>query len=145
MIDVSWFISLPFSQTSTPLSWVLLSWKHVDKIRNHYKGSKIRIFDLEPNALLPNDKIRNHYKGSKIRITLSIEYLKTRTLFEIRITPQARSIISSLNGYCWSNISMQEHLLEIRITPQASLIMSSLNDSTCNLNYIEFQRNFAIG
>ena len=34
--------------------------------------------------------IRNHYKESKIRITLLIEYLKARTLFEIRITPQAR-------------------------------------------------------
>ena len=51
------------------------------------------------------DKIRNQYKGNKIRITLLIEYLKTRTLFEIRITPQARSIMSSLNDYCWSNIS----------------------------------------
>ena len=40
---------------------------------------------------------------------------------------------------------MQEHLIEIRITPQAKLIMSNLNDSTCNLNYIELQRNLAIG
>ena len=46
------------------------------------------------------DTIRNHYKGNKIRITLLIEYLKTRTLFEIRITPQARSIMSSLNDSC---------------------------------------------
>ena len=58
------------------------------------------ISDLEPEALIPNDKIRNHYKGSKIRITLLIEYLKARTLFEIRITLQARSIMSSLNDYC---------------------------------------------
>ena len=47
-----------------------------------------------------DDMVRNHYKGSKIRITLLIEYHKTRTLFEIRITPQARSIISSLNDSC---------------------------------------------
>ena len=46
------------------------------------------------------DKIRNQYKGNKIRNTLLIEYLKTRTLFEIRITPQARSIMSSLNDFC---------------------------------------------
>jgi len=91
------------------------------------------------------DKIRNQYKGNKIRITLLIEYLKTRILFEIWITPQARSIMSSLNNSCWLNIWRQEHLLEIRITPQARLIMSSLNDSTCNLNYIELQRNLAIG
>ena len=44
--------------------------------------------------------IRNHYKGSKIQITLLIEYLKTRTLFKIRITLQARSIMSSLNDSC---------------------------------------------
>ena len=43
------------------------------------------------------------------------------------------------------NISKQEHLIEIRITSQARLIMSSLNDSTCNLNYIELQRNLVIG
>ena len=42
----------------------------------------------------------NHYKGSKIRMTLLIEYLKARTLFEIQITPQARSIMSSLNDSC---------------------------------------------
>ena len=71
----------------------------------------------------------NQPKGSKIRIFLLIEYLKTRTLLEIRITPQARSIMSSLNDSCWSNISTQEHLIEIRITPQAWLIMSSLNDT----------------
>ena len=103
------------------------------------------ISDLEPEALIPNDKIRNHYKGSKIRITLLIEYLKARTLFEIRITLEARSIMSSFNDSCWSNISRQEHLIEIRISPQARLIMSSLNDSTCNLNYMELQRNLAIG
>ena len=84
--------------------------------------------------------IWDHYKGSEIQITLLIEYLKTRTLFEIRITPQVRSIMSSLNNSCWSNISKQEHLFEIRITPQARLIMSSLNDSTCNLKYIELHR-----
>ena len=76
------------------------------------------------------------------RITLLIEYLKTRTLFEIWITPQARSIMSSLNDSCWS---ISRHLLEIWITPQARLIISSLNDSTCNLNYIELQRNLVIG
>ena len=69
--------------------------------------------------LLKNRRLQvicgNHYKGSKIRIILLIEYLKARTLFEIRITPQTR------------------------------LIMSSLNDSTCNLNYVELQRNLAIG
>ena len=42
----------------------------------------------------------NHYKGSKIQITLLIEYLKAKTLFEIRITPQARSIMFSLNDSC---------------------------------------------
>ena len=42
----------------------------------------------------------NHYKENKIRITLLIEYLKTITLFEIRIIPQARSIMSSLNDSC---------------------------------------------
>ena len=89
--------------------------------------------------------IRNHYKGSKIRITLLIECLKARILFEIQITPEARLIMSSFNDSCWSNISRQEHLIEIRITPQARLIMSSLNDSTCNLNYIELQRNLVIG
>ena len=46
------------------------------------------------------DIIRNQYKGNKTRITLLIEYLKARTLFEIRITPQARSIMSSLNDSC---------------------------------------------
>ena len=40
----------------------------------------------------------NHYKGSKIQITLLIEYLKARTLFEIRITPPERSILSSNLG-----------------------------------------------
>ena len=60
-------------------------------------------------------KIRNQYKGNKIRINLLFEYLNARILFEIRTTPQARSI------------------------------MSSLNDSTCNINYIELQRNLAIG
>ena len=38
------------------------------------------ISDLEPKALISNDKIRNQYKGNKIRITLLIEYLKARTL-----------------------------------------------------------------
>ena len=61
----------------------------------------------------------NHYKGSKIRITLLIEYLKVKILFEIRITPQAKSIMFSLNDSCWLNISMRENLFEIRITPQA--------------------------
>ena len=42
----------------------------------------------------------NHYKGSKIRITLLIKYLNARTLFEIRITSQARLIMSSLNDSC---------------------------------------------
>ena len=84
-------------------------------------------------------------RKSMERIILLIEYLKARILFEIRITPQARSIMSSLNDSYWSNILMQEYLIEIRITPQARLIMSSLNDSTCNLNYIELQRNLAIG
>ena len=42
----------------------------------------------------------NHYKVSKIHIILSIEYLKARILFEIRIFPQARSIMSSLNDSC---------------------------------------------
>ena len=41
------------------------------------------ISDLEPEPLIPNDKIRNKYKGNKIQITLFIEYLKARTLFEI--------------------------------------------------------------
>ena len=75
----------------------------------------------------------NHYKGSKIQITLLIKYLKARILFEIRITSQARSIISSLNDSCLFSISMQEHLFEIRITPQARLIKSSLSDSAYNL------------
>ena len=57
------------------------------------------------NMSTTDDKIRNNYKGNKIRITLLIEYLKARTLFEIKITPQARSIMSSLNDSCWSNIS----------------------------------------
>ena len=52
-------------------------------------------------------------QGSKIRITLLIEYLKVRTLFEIRITLQTK------------------------------LILSSLNDSTCNLNYIELQKKLS--
>ena len=51
------------------------------------------------------DKIRNQYKGNKIQITLLIEYLKARKLFEIQITPQARLIMSSLNDSCCSNIS----------------------------------------
>ena len=51
----------------------------------------------ERQCIIEGDKIRNQYKGNKIRITLLIEYLKTRILFEIRITPQARSIMSSLN------------------------------------------------
>ena len=78
---------------------------------------------LEDWELMPRkstkkyDKIRNQYKENKIRITLLIEYLKTRILSEIRITPQARLIMSSLNDSCWSNISKQEHLFEIRITP----------------------------
>ena len=42
----------------------------------------------------------NHYKGSKTQITLLIEYFKAKTLFEIRITLQARSIMSSLNDSC---------------------------------------------
>ena len=44
----------------------------------------------EGNECQLGDKISNHYKGSKIWITLLIEYLKVRTLFEIRITSQAR-------------------------------------------------------
>ena len=44
--------------------------------------------------------IWNQPKRGKIQITLLIEYLKARTLCEIRITPQARSIISSLNDSC---------------------------------------------
>ena len=103
------------------------------------------VFPLLSFANKHFDKIRNQYKGNKIRITLLIEYLKARTLFEIRITPHAKSIMSSLNNSCWSNISRQEHLFEIRITPQARLIMSSLNDSTRNLNYVELQRNLVIG
>ena len=68
------------------------------KIKTNWKETqKKHISDLEPEALIPNDKIRNHYKESKIRITLLIEYLKARILSEIRITPQARSIMSSLN------------------------------------------------
>ena len=85
----------------------------------------------------------NPYKGSKIWIILLIEYLKARILFEIRITRQARLIMSSLNDSCWSNISTQEHLFEIRITPQARLIMSSSNDSRCSLNYIELQKKLS--
>ena len=34
--------------------------------------------------------------------------------------------MSTLNDPCWSNISRQEHLIEIRITQQARSIMSSL-------------------
>ena len=45
-----------------------------------------------------SDKIRNHYKGSKIRITLLIEYLKPRTLclrFE-SLQKQDRSCLASM-------------------------------------------------
>ena len=69
----------------------------------------------------------NHYQGSKIRITLFIEYLKTITLFEIRFTPQTKSITSSLNDSCWSIISMQEHLCW------------DSNHSTSKINHVELE------
>ena len=87
----------------------------------------------------------NNTRGIRFGLPCSSNISRQEHLIEIRITPQARSIMSSLNDSCWSNISTQEHLFEIRITSQARLIMSSLNDSTCNLNYIELQRNLAIG
>ena len=88
----------------------------VNKNQIEKKMQRKHISDLEPEALIPNDKIR---KSTTRRVQFGLP--------------------------CWSNISRQEHLIEVRITPQARLIMSSLNDSTCNLNYIEWQRNLAIG
>ena len=85
-----WSSSKLVNQGKITKSCILL-WKSV--ILNK---RQLRIF------MIHCDKIRNHYKGNKIRITLLIEYLKAITLFEISITPQARSIISSLNDSCWS-------------------------------------------
>ena len=119
---------------------------YTSSLRNRFRMTNLcglQIFCLKLSESYPFDMWKL-LQGSKIQITLLIEYLKARTLFEVRITPEARSIMSSLNDSCWSNISMQAHLFEIRITPQARLIMSSLNDSTCNLNYIELQRNLAV-
>ena len=45
----------------------------------------------------PQNRFENQPKESKNRITLSIKYLKARSLLEIRITPQAWLIKSSLN------------------------------------------------
>ena len=62
------------------------------------KIQRKHISDLEPEALIPNDKIRNQYKGNKIRITLWIEYLKSRTLclrFE-SLQKQDRSCLASM-------------------------------------------------
>ena len=70
----------------------------VNKNQIEKKMQRKHISDLEPEALIPNDKIRNQYKGNKIRITLLIEYLKPRTLclrFE-SLQKQNRSCLASM-------------------------------------------------
>ena len=73
------------------------------------------------------DEIRNQYKGNKIRITLLIEYLKARTLFEIRITPQARSIMSNF-----------EWFLLIKYLNARTLVWDS-NHSTSKIDHVELE------
>ena len=96
----------------------------------------------QEKALIPSH-MEITTRGVRFRLSCWSNISSQEHLFEIRITPQERSVMSSLNDSCWSNISMQEHLFEIWTTPQVKLIMSSLNDSTCKLNYIELQINLA--
>ena len=48
------------------------------------------------------------------RIILLIEHLRQEHLFEIRITPQARSIMSSLND---SKMQPKLHIIEKKLSP----------------------------
>ena len=107
--------------------WTLgqLKTKKIKINKNQIEKKRKGNIYLEPEALIPNDKIRNHYKESKIRITLLIEYLKARTLFEIRITPQARSIMSSLNHSCWFPYQDVYHI-----------IAWSQNSATTSFNFL---------